>query len=154
MPTPIPQTLDLRLAPHLQKVRDGTSTDDDVLPAIFALVLEGQKELGHLTSISAESLGGVKKTLEALEAQQAGQLARLERRQQEIGRLTTATEASLGDVKQTLAALEAKQIGQLALLEKIDREMQQRGKLALTIQIISLTIIFVGGLIAFVLFRR
>ena len=84
MQSPIPQGLVDRLDRHLKLVRAGTSSDDDILPAVFALLLEQQRELERNTSTSAVKVASALKAIEELAMQQSAMDMRLEVMQSEI----------------------------------------------------------------------
>ena len=71
----IPPSLDARLQPHLQRVRDGQEGDDDILPAVFGLLLERQQEMELGTAIAAAKHSA---TLKGIAEHQVAIDARLE----------------------------------------------------------------------------
>ena len=174
----IPPSLDARLQPHLQRVRDGIGNDDDILPAVFGLLLEQQHELALATANAVSSLAAdangvaqfTRQQLELVRAQQLEQeklsanlgveakevaqaskqqLELVHTQQQEQEKLAVNNALKLNNALKGIAEYQAV-IG--ARLEVLEAEMAKRAIVALTIQVLGFIVLI--GSIAFLLFRR
>lgn len=149
MQSTIPRSLEDRLDVHLIRVREGVGEDDDILPAVFAMLLEQQKELALAAASTAVSLGAA--VNEA--AQVSGrQFELVFTRQMELERVASNTAAKLGSVLKAIEGLADMQSATDARLEVLQREVVKRANVALSIQILG--VIILVGAIAFLMFRR
>lgn len=73
----ISPSLEARLQPHLQKMRDGTGADDDVLPAVFATLIERQQELEAIGTGTSAKLAIAGKLIAEIADRQSAIDARL-----------------------------------------------------------------------------
>ena len=174
----IPPSLDARLQPHLQRVRDGIGSDHDILPAVFGLLLEQQNEMALAAAHAATSLAA--ETNEAAQAAKQ-ELALIRGQQQEQEKLSTRLGGEAKDVaqasKQQLELVHTQQREQEKLavnnsvkfnsalkgiaeyqatidarLEALKAEMAKRANVALAVQVLGFIVLI--GAIAFLLFRR
>ena len=142
----IPPSLDARLQPHLQRVREGMGSDHDILPAVFGLLLEQQHEMSLATAHAITSLGA-----EAKEATQASkqQLELVQTQQQEQEKLAVNNAVKLSNALKGIAEHQAAIDARLDVMEA---EIAKRANVALTIQVLGFIVLI--GAIAFLLFRR
>ena len=174
----IPPSLDARLQPHLQRVRDGTGSDHDILPAVFGLLLEQQHEMSlatahAITSLAAETnvaAQATKQQLELVRAQQQEQeklsaslgaeakedtqvskqqFELVQTQQQEQEKLAVNNALKLGNALKGIAEHQAAIDARLGVMEA---EIAKRANVALTIQVLGFIVLI--GAIAFLLFRR
>ena len=150
----IPPSLDARLQPHLQRVRDGTGSDHDILPAVFGLLLEQQHEMSiatadAITSLMAETNGAAQANKQLLELVCAQQLELVRAQQQENEKLAVNNAVKLSNALKGIAdhhtAIDAR-------LKAMEAEIAKRANVALTIQVLGFIVLI--GAIAFLLFRR
>lgn len=142
----IPPSLDARLQPHLQRVRDGMGSDHDILPAVFGLLLEQQHEMAlaadhAATNLAAETGRAADTTKQQLE------LVRAQQQEQEKLAINNALKVNnaVKGIAEHQAAIDAR-------LERLEAEMAKRANVALTIQVLGFIVLI--GAIAFLLFRR
>ena len=142
----IPPSLDARLQPHLQRVRDGTGSDHDILPAVFGLLLEQQHEMAlaaahAATSLAAETSGAAEASKQQLE------LIHTQQREQEKLAVNNAVKfnSALKGIAEYQATIDAR-------LEALKAEMAKRAIVALAVQVLGFIVLI--GAIAFLLFRR
>lgn len=142
----IPPSLDARLQPHLQRVRDGMGSDHDILPAVFGLLLEQQHEMSlatahAITSLAAETNGAAQASKQQLE------LVQTQQQEQEKLAVNNAVKLSnaLKGIAEHQAAIDAR-------LDVMEAEIAKRANVALTIQVLGFIVLI--GAIAFLLFRR
>jgi hypothetical protein len=134
----IPPSLEARLQPHLQRVRDGVGGDDDMLPTVFAILLERQQELELATGNSAVNLGR--------------HFELLLMRQKELERVASNTATEVGNVRKAIDAIAERQSAIETRLEVLQSVVIKRATVALTIQVIGLVVLM--SAIAFLMFRR
>jgi hypothetical protein len=139
----IPPSLEARLQPHLQRVRDGVGGDDDMLPTVFAILLERQQELELATGNSAVNLDSTVK-----------EVARVSERHFELllERVASNTATEVGDVRKAIDAIAERQSAIETRLEVLQSVVIKRATVALTIQVIGLVVLM--SAIAFLMFRR
>ena len=142
----IPPSLDARLQPHLQRVRDGMGSDHDILPAVFGLLLEQQHEMSLATAHAITSLAA--ETNDAAQASRQ-QLELVQTQQQEQEKLAVNSAVKLSNALKGIAEHQAAIDARLDVMEA---EIAKRANVALTIQVLGFIVLI--GAIAFLLFRR
>jgi hypothetical protein len=178
----IPPSLDARLQPHLQRVRDGTHTDDDILPAVFGLILDQQNETAlelknAVASVADEASGAARASKQQLElvhrqqhdmtlgvtnavsslAAEANGAAQASKQQLELVHTQQQEQEKLA-VNNTLKLNSAlKGIAEYhaavdARLVAMESEITKRANIALTVQVLSLVVLI--GSIVFLLLKR
>jgi hypothetical protein len=142
----IPPSLEVRLQPHLQRVRDGTDTDDDILPAVFGLILEQQNvialELKNAAASVAEEASGA-----ARASKQQLELVHTQHQEQEklVVNNTLKLNSALKGIAEYHAVVDAR-------LVAMESEITKRANIALTVQVLGFVVLI--GAIVFLMFRR
>jgi hypothetical protein len=142
----IPPSLDVRLQPHLQRVRDGVGGDDDILPAVFGLILEQQHEVAlevanAVSRLAAEANGAAQVSKQQLELVYTQQRAQEKLEADNALKLTSA----LKGIAESQAAVGAR-------LEAMESEITKRANISLIVQVLGFVVLI--SAIAFLLFRR
>jgi hypothetical protein len=145
----IPPSLEARLQPHLQRVRDGVGGDDDMLPTVFAILLERQQELELATGNSAVNLDSTVKEVARVSGRHFELLLM---RQKELERVASNTATEVGNVRKAIDAIAERQSAIETRLEVLQSVVIKRATVALTIQVIGLVVLM--SAIAFLMFRR
>ena len=145
----IPPALEARLQPHLQKMRDGVGGDDDILPTVFATLLERQQELELAVANSTVSLDATVKEVARISGQHFELLLT---RQQDLERVASNTAAKIGSVLKAIEVIAERQSTIDARLEALQLEVVKRAKFSLSIQVFGLVVLI--SAIALLMFRR
>jgi hypothetical protein len=142
----IPPSLEVRLQPHLQRVRDGMDTDDDILPAVFGLILEQQNVMAlelknAVASVAEEANGAARASKQQLE------LVHTQHQEQE--KLAVNNTLKLNSALKGIAEYHTAVDARLLAMES---EITKRANIALTVQVLGFVVLI--GAIVFLLFRR
>jgi hypothetical protein len=142
----IPPSLDVRLQPHLQRVRDGMGGDDDILPAVFGLILEQQHEMAlevanAVSRQAAEANGAAQVSKQQLEL--------VHTKQQEQEKLAVNNTLKLNGA---LKGIAENRVAVDARLDALESEITKRANIALAVQVLGFVVLI--GAIVFLLFRR